>query len=199
MTIYDAPVFDTVFFPVSGDDLRQMKHEEQQAEIRRRDNAIRQAMPKHRADHLINTLNAKNGTGNPAKSSPDAAGPNSLQGERTMTNSTDIVSKTPDSDASRWHPIWCEPADDNCYVNDDVEHHESHAGRRYGFDAPGHLKSITGQVRRFSWDNEALLNVVVEKSTGESIELSWYELKKLHDELLPRMLHELDHALRQEG
>ena len=29
MTIYDAPVSDTKFFPVSGDMLRQMKQEEE--------------------------------------------------------------------------------------------------------------------------------------------------------------------------
>lgn len=189
MTIYDVPVDDTVFFPVSGDMMRRMKHEEQQAEIRRRDNAIRANMPKHRADHLIKTLMAENGTGNPAKSSPDAADSNNLQGDQAMTDST--------VDAVRWHPLWCEPADDNCYVNDDVEDHESHAGRRYGFDAPH--GAITGQVRRYSWDNDALLSVVFEKSTGESIELSWFELKKLHDELLPRMLSELEIALGQEN
>lgn len=169
MTIYDVPVDDTVFFPVSGDMLRQMTHEEE------------------------------NGTGNPAKSSPDAADLNNYKEEQITMNDTGIVSDPADAGGSRWHPLWCAPADDNCYVNDDVEHHESHAGRRYGIEAPGHLKTIAGQVRRYSWDNEALLSAVVEKSTGESIELSWYELRKLQDELLPRLLCELETALGQEG
>ncbi|MGW9004974.1 hypothetical protein [Brevibacterium casei] len=80
MTIYDVPIDDTVFFPVSGDTMRLMKHEEEQK---------------------------KNGTGNPAKSSPDAADPNHLQGERTVKHhDTAIVSPTPDTD--------CRCPDDRC-------------------------------------------------------------------------------------
>ncbi|MGR6091400.1 hypothetical protein ACU4IU_12625 [Brevibacterium sp. CSND-B09] len=196
MTIYDVPVSDTEFFPVSGDMLRLMKHEEQQAEIRARDRAIRAHMPPHRAEHLIGLLN-ENDLGTPAKKSPEAADLNTHQGEQTVMNDTGILPGPADTDASRWHPLWCDPTDDNCYVNDDVEHHESHAGLRYGFDAPH--GALTGQVRRYSWDNEALLSVVVEKSGGESLEFSWWELKKLHNELLPRMLHELEYALGQES
>lgn len=192
MTIYDVPVSDTKFFPVSGDMLRQMKADEE-----RRDCTIRDKMPSHRADHLIRTLNAKNGTGSPAKNSPDAADLNNYQEEQITMNDTGIVSDPADTDASRWHPLWCNPDDEGCYVNDDVEHHEVHAGRLYGFDAPH--GAITGQVRRYSWDNESLLSVVVEKSGGEGIEFSWFELKKLHDELLPRMLSELEIALGQEN
>lgn len=62
MTIYDVPVDDTEFFPVSGDMMRLMKFEEEQR--------------------------TKNGTGNPAKSSPDAVDPNHYQEEQTVKNTT---------------------------------------------------------------------------------------------------------------
>lgn len=62
MSIYDVPVADTKFFPVSGDMMRLMKFEEEQP--------------------------IKNGTGNPAKSSPDAADPNHYQEEQTVKNTT---------------------------------------------------------------------------------------------------------------
>lgn len=34
MTIYDCPVDDTVFFPVSGDMLKRMQHDEEQHQRR---------------------------------------------------------------------------------------------------------------------------------------------------------------------
>lgn len=75
MTIYDAPVDDTVFFPVSGDMMRQMKHEEE------------------------------NGTGNPAKSSPDAADLNDYQEEQINMNDTAILPENTDTNS---HPAWCD-------------------------------------------------------------------------------------------
>lgn len=129
MTIYDVPVSDTKFFPVSGDTLRQMKHEEQQAEIRRRDNAIRTHMPPHRAEYLIRLLNKENGTGNPAKSSPDAADLTNYQEDQIAMNDTSIVSETADPDVS-YHPIWCDP--DACIPpleeDDDVTLHVMNLG-----------------------------------------------------------------------
>lgn len=76
MTIYDVPVSDTKFFPVSGDMLRQMKHEEE------------------------------NGTGSPAKNSPDAADLNNHQGEQITMNDTATLPENPDVS---FHPIWCNP------------------------------------------------------------------------------------------
>lgn len=101
MTIYDVPVADTVFFPISGDTMRQMKAEEE-----RRDRIIRERLAKHRAEHLIRTL--KNGTGSPAKNSPDAADPNHYQEEQTMQDDTAIVPPTPDV---YHHPLWCDRKD----------------------------------------------------------------------------------------
>lgn len=105
MSIYDVPVDDTAFFPVSGDMLRQMQHEERQAEIRRRDNAIRANMPKHRAEHLIGLLNA-NDLGTPAKKSPEAADLNDYQEEQITMNDTASLPRHPDTN---WHPVWCDP------------------------------------------------------------------------------------------
>ena len=56
------------------------------------------------ADHIVDviTRNMTNGTGNPAKSSPDAAqDPNHLQEEQPMYKTTT------DSTASAWCPVWC--------------------------------------------------------------------------------------------
>lgn len=113
MTIYDVPVADTKFFPVSGDTMRQMKAEEE-----RRDQIIRDRLAKHRAEHLIRTL--KNGTGSPAKNSPDAADPNNLIGERTVSNDTKTVSEAPDA---TWHPLWC--TGKNCEVTPGEYNHTS--------------------------------------------------------------------------
>ena len=57
MTIYDVPVDDTVFFPVSGDMLRRMKHDEE------------------------TRSNQNNGTGDSAKNPSDAANSNPLKGQ----------------------------------------------------------------------------------------------------------------------
>lgn len=62
VTIYDVPVEDTVFFPVSGDTMRQMKHNEERRN--------------------------ENGTGSPARNSPDAADLNHHQGEQTTMYDT---------------------------------------------------------------------------------------------------------------
>ena len=59
MTIYDVPVDDTKFFPVSGDMMRQMKHDE---------------------DLRL----AKNDTGDPAKNPSDAVNSYNLKGEQAM-------------------------------------------------------------------------------------------------------------------
>lgn len=99
MTIYDVPVADTTFFPVSGDMMRQMKADEE-----RRDRIIRERLAKHRAEHLIGVLRKENGTGDPAKNLPDAADPNTYIGEQTMQDDTPIKSQAPDT---TWHPIWC--------------------------------------------------------------------------------------------
>lgn len=79
MTIYDVPVDDTVFFPVSGDMMRQMKHEE--------------------AERLAK----QNDTGTLAKESPDVAYSNNLKGEQAMLH----VSVSHDDLVV--HPIWCDP------------------------------------------------------------------------------------------
>lgn len=78
MTIYDVPVDDTVFFPVSGDMMRLMKFEEEQR--------------------------TKNDLGSPAKNSPEAADPDHYQEERTVKNNTPIISEATDA---TWHPLWC--------------------------------------------------------------------------------------------
>lgn len=79
MTIYDVPVDDTVFFPVSGDMMRRMKFEEEQR--------------------------TKNDLGSPAKNSPEAADPNHIHEEQTVKNDTPIMSE--DADVTR-HPLWCD-------------------------------------------------------------------------------------------
>ena len=60
MTIYDVPVDDTVFFPVSGDMMRQMKHEEAQR------------------------LNTKNDPGDSAKNHTEADHSNPLKGQAML-------------------------------------------------------------------------------------------------------------------
>ena len=60
MTIYDVPVDDTKFFPVSGDMMRQMKYEE--------------------AERLAK----QNDTGTLAKESPDAVNSNPLKGQAML-------------------------------------------------------------------------------------------------------------------
>ena len=79
MTIYDVPVDDTVFFPVSGDMMRQMKHEE--------------------AERLAK----QNDTGDSAKNPSDAVNSNPLKGEQAMLH----VSVSHDDLAV--HPVWCDP------------------------------------------------------------------------------------------
>ena len=79
MTIYDAPVDDTVFFPVSGDMMRQMKHDEDER------------------------LGKQNDTGDPAKNPSDAVNLNNLKGEQAMLH----VSISHDDLVV--HPIWCKP------------------------------------------------------------------------------------------
>lgn len=79
MTIYDVPVDDTKFFPVSGDMMRQMKHEEDER------------------------LGKQNDTGSSAKNESDVAYSNNLKGEQAMlhvsVSHNDLVV----------HPIWCDP------------------------------------------------------------------------------------------
>ena len=60
MTIYDVPVDDTKFFPVSGDMMRQMKYEEAQR------------------------LAKQNDTGDPAKNPSDAVNSNPLKGQAML-------------------------------------------------------------------------------------------------------------------
>ena len=60
MTIYDVPVDDTKFFPVSGDMMRQMKHDE---DLR---------------------LAKQNDTGDPAKNPSDAVNSNPLKGQAML-------------------------------------------------------------------------------------------------------------------
>ena len=60
MTIYDVPVDDTVFFPVSGDMLRRMKHDEE------------------------TRSNQNNGTGDSAKNPSDAVNSNPLKGQAML-------------------------------------------------------------------------------------------------------------------
>lgn len=81
MTIYDCPVDDTVFFPVSGDMMRQMKHEEAER------------------------LGKQNDTGTLAKESPDVVNSNNLKGEQAMLH----VSVSHDDLVV--HPIWCDPSE----------------------------------------------------------------------------------------
>ena len=111
MTIYDVPVDDTVFFPVSGDMMRQMKHDEElraKAEAERRDRIIRDKLAQHRADHLINLLHKENDTGDSAKNPPDAVEPNTQKGERnTMFSIAEPA--TPVHTDGQVHPIWCDP------------------------------------------------------------------------------------------
>lgn len=106
MTIYDVPVSDTKFFPVSGDMMRQMKHEEERrakAEEERRDQIIRDQLAHHRAEHLIALLHKQNDTGTLAKESPDVVNSNPLKGEQAMLH----VSVSHDDLAV--HPVWCDP------------------------------------------------------------------------------------------
>ena len=79
MTIYDVPVHDTKFFPVSGDMLRQMKHDEDQR------------------------LRKENDTGTLAKESPDAVSSIPQEGNQAMLH----VSVSHDDLVV--HPIWCDP------------------------------------------------------------------------------------------
>lgn len=79
MTIYDVPVDDTVFFPVSGDMMRQMKYEEAER------------------------LGKQNDTGDPAKNPSDAVNLNNLKGEQAMLH----VSVSHDDLVV--HPLWCDP------------------------------------------------------------------------------------------
>lgn len=103
MSIYDVPVADTKFFPVSGDTMRQMKADEE-----RRDRIIRERLAKHRADHLIGILRKENGTGILDQDSPDAADPNHLKEEQTMQDDSKTVSEAPDV---AYHPLWCDRED----------------------------------------------------------------------------------------
>ena len=80
MTIYDVPVDDTVFFPVSGDMMRLMKFEEEQR-----------------------MKNDPSGT-LAKESTAEAVDPNHYQEEQTMQNDNSIISEAPDT---AWHPIWC--------------------------------------------------------------------------------------------
>ena len=79
VTIYDVPVDDTKFFPVSGDMMRQMKYEEAQR------------------------LAKQNDTGDPAKNPSDAVNSNNLKGEQAMLH----ISVSHDDLVV--HPIWCAP------------------------------------------------------------------------------------------
>ncbi|WP_209323872.1 hypothetical protein [Brevibacterium renqingii] len=99
MTIYDVPVDDTVFFPVSGDMLRRMKHDEDQR------------------------LTKQNDTGDSAKNPSDAVNLNNLKGEQAMLHISishnDLVV----------HPIWCDPeqciAPDFAELGDRRLHHKN--------------------------------------------------------------------------
>lgn len=101
MTIYDVPVDDTVFFPVNGDMMRQMKHEEDQR------------------------LTKQNDTGDSAKNPSDAVNLNNLKGVQDMlhisVSHNDLVV----------HPIWCDPeqcVDPDPNMLDDPRMHQRNIG-----------------------------------------------------------------------
>ena len=99
VTIYDVRVDDTKFFPVSGDMMRQMKHEE--------------------AERLAK----QNDTGDPAKNPSDVAYSNNLKGEQAMLH----ISVSHDDLVV--HPIWCDPkrciAPDFAELGDRRLHHRN--------------------------------------------------------------------------
>ena len=88
--------------------------EGQQIERDRIIGRIRATFSPECADHIVDviTRNMTNGTGNPAKSSPDAApNPNPQEEERAMSDATE---------STAWDPIWCV----DCFIiNDDERHH----------------------------------------------------------------------------
>lgn len=185
MTIYDVPVADTKFFPVSGDMMRQMKADEE-----RRDRIIRERLAKHRADHLIGILRNENGIGPSAKNDSDAADPNTYVGEQTMQDLSKTVSEAPDV---TWHPVWCVPEDDNCFTMRDIDGtlEAQHAGKRYGFEQknPGH-GVITAQVATFQYGNDDVEIEVLMHVNDERIPLSPEDLPELK-RLIQRMEREL--------
>lgn len=101
MTIYDVPVDDTVFFPVSGDMLRRMKHDEE------------------------TRSNQNNGTGDSAKNPSDAVNSNNLKGQQAMLH----ISVSHDDLVV--HPIWCDPEqciDPDPNMLDDPRMHQRNLG-----------------------------------------------------------------------
>lgn len=135
---------------------------------------IRETFSPEQADFIVAaiTSNTTNGTGNPAKSSPDAApSPNPQEEDRAMSDATQ---------STAWHPIWCVEC---CTINDEVRRYR---GTPITYTRPytreyGDLE-VTARLQLWEWPDEEMTQpttVEVDLNDGETADLTLHDLDQV--------------------
>lgn len=135
---------------------------------------IRETFSSEHADYIVDviTRNTTNGTGNPAKSSPDAApNPNPQEEDRAMSDATE---------STAWHPIWCV----DCFNNAPTEMH--HQGEPITYTRPYSREygdiSLTARLQLWEWLDEAdeqHPTVQVTLNDGDALDLTGHDLDQV--------------------